>query len=89
MYEAYYWGCIEVDFCFNMLAIGIGKQITRPSFFSEAAGVLLRVCVVACSAGLHHAAGDAQRSSDGGQDGDQRLKNDLPNVLLVHVFSGD
>ena len=31
MYEAYYWGCIEVDFCFNMLAIGIGKQITRPS----------------------------------------------------------
>lgn len=66
-------------------------QTTRPSFFSEAAGVLLRACVVAgCVLRLQpHAAGDAQRSSDGGQDGDQRLKNDLPNVLLVHVFSGD
>ena len=52
---------------------------------------LLRACVVAgCVLRLQpHAAGDAQRSSDGGQDGDQRLKDDLPNVLLVHVFSGD
>ena len=58
----------------------------HPPLISEAAGVLLRACVVACSAGLHHAAGDAQRSSDSGQDGDQRLKDDLPNVLLVHVF---
>ena len=58
----------------------------HPPLISEAAGVLLRACVVACSAELHHAAGDAQRSSNGGQDGDQRLKDDLPNVLLVHVF---
>ena len=58
----------------------------HPPLISEAAGVLLRACVVACSAGLHHAAGDSQRSSDSGQDGDQRLKDDLPNVLLVHVF---
>ena len=60
----------------------------HPPLISEAAGVLLRACVVAgCVLRLQpHAAGDAQRSSDGGQDGDQRLKDDLPNVLLVHVF---
>ena len=50
---------------------------------------LLRACVVAgCVLRLQpHAAGDAQRSSDCGQDGDQRLKDDLPNVLLVHFVN--
>ena len=62
------------------------KQITRPSFFSEAAGVSFSVCVVACSAGLHHTAGDAQRSSNSGQDGDQRLDNGFPNSFLVHLL---
>lgn len=63
------------------------KQITRPSFFSEAAGVLFSVCVVACSAGLHHAAGDSQRSSNSGQDGDQRLDNGFPDCFLVHFVN--
>ena len=67
----------------------IQKQTTRPSFFPEAAGVLLRACVVAgCVLRLQpHAAGDAQRSSDGGQDGDQRLDNGFPNSFLVHFVN--
>ena len=35
-----------------------------------------------------HTAGDAQRGSDGGQDGDQRLDDGFPNSFLVHVFRG-
>ena len=58
----------------------------HPPLISEAAGVLLRACVVACSAELHHAAGDAQRSSNSGQDGDQRLDNGFPNCFLVHLL---
>ena len=58
----------------------------HPPLIPEAAGVLLRACVVACSAGLHHAAGDAQRSSNSGQDGDQRLDNGFPNCFLVHLL---
>jgi len=60
----------------------------HPPLISEAAGVSFSACVVACSAGLHHAAGNAQRSSNGGQDGDQRLDDGFPNCFLVHVFSG-
>ena len=65
------------------------KQITRPSFFSEAAGVLFRACVVVgCALRLQpHAAGDAQRSSNSGQDGDQRLDNGFPNCFLVHFVN--
>ena len=64
-------------------------QITRPSFFSEAAGVLFRACVVVgCALRLQpHAAGDAQRSSNSGQDGDQRLDNGFPNCFLVHFVN--
>ena len=66
----------------------VDKQITRPSFFSEAAGVLLRACVVVgCALRLQpHAAGDSQRSSNSGQDGDQRLDNGFPNCFLVHLL---
>ena len=53
----------------------------------EAAGVSFSVCVVACSAELHHAAGNAQRSSNSGQDGDQRLDNGFPNCFLVHFVN--
>lgn len=35
---------------------------------------------------LHDAARDAQRRPDGGQDGDQRLDDELPDALLVHDF---
>ena len=31
-----------------------------------------------------HARSDAQRRADGGQDGDQRLDDGFPNVLLAH-----
>ena len=34
------------------------------------------------------AAGNAQRSSNGGQGGDQRLDDGFPNSFLVHVFLG-
>ena len=64
------------------------KQITRPSFFSEAAGVLLRACVVVgCALRLQpHAAGNAQRSSNSGQNSDQRLDNGFPDCFLVHLL---
>ena len=49
---------------------------------------LLRACVVVgCALRLQpHAAGDSQRSSDSGQDGDQRLDNGFPNSFLVHLL---
>ena len=50
---------------------------------------LLRACVVVGYA-LRlqpHAAGDAQRSSNSGQDGDQRLDDEFPNVFLVHFVN--
>ena len=54
------------------------KQITRPSFFSEAAGALFRACVVVgCALRLQpHAAGDSQRSSNSGQNSDQHAAGD-------------
>ena len=50
---------------------------------------LLRACVVVgCALRLQpHAAGDAQRSSNSGQDGDQRLDNGFPDCFLVHFVN--
>ena len=61
----------------------------HPPLISEAAGVLLRACVVVgCALRLQpHAAGNAQRSSNSGQNGDQRLDNGFPNCFLVHFVN--
>ena len=63
-------------------------KTNHPPLIPEAAGVLLRACVVVgCALRLQpHTAGDAQRGSNGGQDGDQRLDNGFPNSFLVHLL---
>ena len=49
---------------------------------------LLRACVVVgCTLRLQlHTAGDAQRSSNSGQNSDQRLDNGFPDCFLVHLL---
>jgi hypothetical protein len=66
----------------------VDKQITRPSSLKQRV-FLLRACVVVGYA-LRlqpHTAGDAQRSSNSGQDSDQRLDNGFPNSFLVHFVN--
>ena len=69
----------------------VNKAITRKSpapHFSLRQRVFHSVFVLSHAAqGLHHAAGDAQRSSNSGQNGDQRLDNGFPNCFLVHFVN--
>ena len=71
----------------------VNKAITRKSPAPHSSlrqrVFLLRACVVVgCALRLQpHAAGDSQRSSNSGQDGDQRLDNGFPDCFLVHFVN--